>query len=191
MKEEITDRILKIGVSLIAKKGYHAVGLNEILQTANIPKGSFYYYFKNKEDFGLQVIEKFSADGLVGLDIALGDSSKNCKERIIQFFQDVNKLYTDKDFKEGCLLGNSSIELADKSDTFATVVNKELKKFEDRFETVVKEGQEEGSIKSDKTPKDVADFIVTNWHGALLRMKSAKNTDSLGTFIKFLEEGIL
>jgi TetR/AcrR family transcriptional repressor of nem operon len=34
--------ILAVGQSLMAKKGFSAVGLNEILTTASVPKGSFY-----------------------------------------------------------------------------------------------------------------------------------------------------
>ena len=60
MKTETIDGILEIGADLILKNGYNNVGLNKILETANIPKGSFYYYFKSKEDFGIQVIKYYS-----------------------------------------------------------------------------------------------------------------------------------
>ena len=33
-----------------------------MLAAAEVPKGSFYFYFKNKEDFGLQVVDCF--DGM-------------------------------------------------------------------------------------------------------------------------------
>ena len=65
MKTETIDTILEIGTDLILKNGYNNVGLNKILQAANIPKGSFYYYFNSKEDFGVQVIEYYSKNSLV------------------------------------------------------------------------------------------------------------------------------
>jgi TetR/AcrR family transcriptional repressor of nem operon len=45
MKTETIDNILEIGTDLILKNGYNSAGLNKILETAKIPKGSFYYYF--------------------------------------------------------------------------------------------------------------------------------------------------
>ena len=39
------EHILDVAQRIIGKKGYAAVGLTEILTAANVPKGSFYYYF--------------------------------------------------------------------------------------------------------------------------------------------------
>jgi len=191
MKTETIDSILEIGTDLILKNGYNNVGLNKILETANIPKGSFYYYFKSKEDFGIQVIKFYSENSLTFLNGYLTDASKEPKERIISFFEDMQKVYIDKEFKEGCLLGNSSLELSDMSDAFSNSVANELNKWQDCFETCIKEGQDANTIKKEESAKEMSDFILTTWEGSLLRMKSSKNTDSIVTFIKFLKKYIL
>ena len=43
------QHILETGQRIIAGKGFASVGLNEILTTAGVPKGSFYHYFDSKE----------------------------------------------------------------------------------------------------------------------------------------------
>lgn len=191
MKTETIDNILEIGTDLILKNGYNNVGLNKILQTANIPKGSFYYYFKSKEDFGIQVIKFYSENSLTFLKSYLTDTSKSPKERIITFFEDMQNVYADKHFKEGCLLGNCSLELSDMSEAFSNSVANELNKWQDCFELCIKEGQDSNTIKKEESAKDMSDFILTTWEGSLLRMKSSKNTDSISTFIKFLKKYIL
>jgi TetR/AcrR family transcriptional repressor of nem operon len=191
MKTKTIDNILAIGTDLILKNGYNNVGLNKILETANIPKGSFYYYFKSKEDFGIQVIKFYSENSLVFLKSYLTDASKNPKERIITFFEDMQNVYADKHFKEGCLLGNCSLELSDMSEAFSNSVANELNKWQDCFELCIKEGQDSNTIKKEESAKDMSDFILTTWEGSLLRMKSSKNTDSISTFIKFLKKYIL
>ena len=188
MKTETIDNILEIGTDLILKNGYNNIGLNKILETANIPKGSFYYYFKSKEDFGIQVIKFYSENSLTFLNGYLTDASKEPKERIISFFEDMQKVYVDKEFKEGCLLGNSSLELSDMSEAFSNSVAYELNKWQDCFELCIKEGQDANTIKKEESAKDMSDFILTTWEGSLLRMKSSKNTDSIATFIKFLKK---
>jgi TetR/AcrR family transcriptional repressor of nem operon len=191
MKTETIDNILEIGTDLILKNGYNNIGLNKILEAANIPKGSFYYYFKSKQDFGIQVIKFYSENSLTFLNGYLTDASKEPKERIISFFEDMQKVYVDKEFKEGCLLGNSSLELSDMSEAFSNSVAYELNKWQDCFELCIKEGQDANTIKKEESAKDMSDFILTTWEGSLLRMKSSKNTDSIATFIKFLKKYIL
>ena len=39
------QHILETGQRIVACKGFSSVGLNELLQAAEVPKGSFYHYF--------------------------------------------------------------------------------------------------------------------------------------------------
>ena len=54
------DRIIQTGATIIHRKGFNNTGIKQILDETGIPKGSFYFYFKNKEDFGLQVVDHFN-----------------------------------------------------------------------------------------------------------------------------------
>lgn len=191
MKKDTIENILEVGTDLILKNGYHSVGLNKILKEANIPKGSFYYYFKSKEDFGLQVIKFYSKKSLIILNRYLEDNNKNHKQRIISFFKDMQEIYIAKNYKEGCLLGNCSTELSDFSVPFSTTIAYELSIWEKCFEKCIQKGQIEGSIKTSESPEILSDLILTMWEGALLRMKSAKNARSVETFIQYLEKYLL
>ena len=46
------ERLVRTGVAILTEKGFSAVGIEEILASAGVPKGSFYYYFGSKEEFG-------------------------------------------------------------------------------------------------------------------------------------------
>jgi hypothetical protein len=37
------------GLHLMLEKGYHHTGIQDVLQAAGVPKGSFYYYFPSKQ----------------------------------------------------------------------------------------------------------------------------------------------
>ncbi|HBA00256.1 MAG TPA: TetR family transcriptional regulator, partial [Halomonas sp.] len=76
MKNTATrDKLIDSGAELIAQQGYNATGINAVLKTCGVPKGSFYHYFSSKEDFGLAVIERFADDYDVSLAALLEDSS--------------------------------------------------------------------------------------------------------------------
>lgn len=53
------QRVLQVAKEIISRKGFSAVGLNEILSAAGIPKGSFYHYFSSKEAFGTAMLEDY------------------------------------------------------------------------------------------------------------------------------------
>ncbi|MBW1296276.1 TetR/AcrR family transcriptional regulator [Aquimarina litoralis] len=191
MKEDTVHNILEIGTDLIIKNGYHSVGLNKILTEAKIPKGSFYYYFKSKEDFGLKVIESYSEKSIILLKGYLEDDTKDHKQRILTFFKDMKDVYVSKDYTEGCLLGNCSLELSDLSESFSNLISDKLNEWEKFFENCIREGQLEGSIKTNESAEVLSNLLLTMWEGALLRMKSAKNAKSLETFISYTEKHIL
>ena len=61
------SRILTAAQRLFRKRGYHATGLNDILELAQAPKGSMYHHFPGgKEAIGVCVIEDI-AKSLLGL----------------------------------------------------------------------------------------------------------------------------
>ena len=61
------SRILTAAQRLFRKRGYHATGLNDILELAHAPKGSMYHHFPGgKEAIGVCVIKEI-AQGLLGL----------------------------------------------------------------------------------------------------------------------------
>ncbi|WP_420574171.1 TetR family transcriptional regulator C-terminal domain-containing protein [Kordia sp.] len=191
MKKQTVDNILAIGTELVLKKGYNNLGIQEVLTTAKIPKGSFYYYFKSKEDFGVQLIKYYSEYSLKILNHYLKDETKNPRERLLTFFNDMKNVYSANGFKEGCLLGNCSLELSDLSETFSNVIASELDKWQDCFELCIAEGQTSGVIRNDKEAADMANFLLSGWEGAILRMKSSKNDDSIEVYIQFVAEYII
>ncbi len=56
------EKFFQVGSRIVHRKGFNHTGILELLKAANVPKGSFYFYFKNKEDFGLQLIDYFARD---------------------------------------------------------------------------------------------------------------------------------
>lgn len=41
------EHLLHVGVRLMHQNGYNATGLSDILQAADVPKGSFYHHFSS------------------------------------------------------------------------------------------------------------------------------------------------
>ena len=53
--EESRQRLILCAAELFWKNGYSATGISEILKQAELPKGSFYFYFKSKDELAVAV----------------------------------------------------------------------------------------------------------------------------------------
>ena len=57
--EESRQRLFECAAELFWKNGYSATGISEILKQTELPKGSFYFYFKSKDDLATAVTEYY------------------------------------------------------------------------------------------------------------------------------------
>ena len=187
MKENTVEHILEKGTDLIFKNGFHSMGLQKILTEANIPKGSFYYYFKSKEDFGLQVIDFYSGNTIAFMKTFLENEARHPRDRVFDLLSSVRTLYQEQNFKQGCLLGNFSLELAGKKEEFAKTINKNFNEWQDLFAHAIAEGQENGSINTDRSASEYASFLLNSWEGALVRMKATRDMEPMNLFIDFMQ----
>src|SRR5580698_3573199 len=56
---ETRSRLLEKGGELVSARGFNATGLQEITDTAGVPKGSFYNYFDSKEAFAVAILSEY------------------------------------------------------------------------------------------------------------------------------------
>lgn len=60
-KAERKEELLKTAYELFLSRGYEAVSVDEIIKKAGIAKGTYYYYFKSKEETLEEVIDMMIA----------------------------------------------------------------------------------------------------------------------------------
>tara|TARA_B100000809_G_scaffold11163_1_gene10462 strand:+ start:305 stop:529 length:225 start_codon:yes stop_codon:yes gene_type:complete len=71
-----------------------------------VPKGSFYYYFANKEVFGLAVISHYDRYFCRKLDSHLKNDQLLLEQRLLNFVDDVKAGIEKYNFNRVCLVGN-------------------------------------------------------------------------------------
>ena len=167
MKNTATrDKLIDSGAQLISQQGYNATGINAVLKTCGVPKGSFYHYFSSKEDFGLAVIERFAASYDETLMALLEDNDTPPLERLKRYFAAGREHMHECDHATGCLIGNLGQELSGQSDTFRDALNLVFQRWEQRFVRCLEDAQTRGDIATHSPPEALASFILTGWEGA-------------------------
>ena len=109
------DHLLNIGYKLIAQKGFTAVGIKQILDTAGIPKGSFYHYFASKEAFGEAIISHYFSQYKQRLNI-IGSQNVTAQQKLYDYFQNWYDTQQNGCDHEKCLVVKLSAEVADMSE---------------------------------------------------------------------------
>ena len=119
MKTTYTDtrqHLLETGHHIMAAKGFSGVGLNEILRTAGVPKGSFYHYFASKELYGQAVLEAYFATYLDAQKLRFNDSSTPAAQRLLGYWQQWLLCNSSASDDQKCLVVKLSAEVADLSE---------------------------------------------------------------------------
>ena len=191
MKEDTKTRILERGAEIIHLKGFNHTGVQEVLRAAGVPKGSFYNYFKNKEDFGLQVIDYFLELFSRLAKETLGDRSVPPLERIRNFLGWFIEFFKSKDFAYGCPIGNLAQEMGDLSPAFREKLRQGLDAMVDLYAEVLAEAQESGDLSKGLDVREAAYFLVYSWHGALMHMKAVKGPAPLENHLKSIFDYVL
>ena len=191
MRATTKDRILEAGAEIIHQKGYNHTGIQEILTAANVPKGSFYNYFKNKEDFGLQIIDRFQRHfDQMATDI-LEDGSIAPLKRIDRLLSASMDHFQSKDYTGGCPIGNLAQEMGDLSSAFRQKLSDAMGSMVQAYCKVLAEAQRAGEIPEHLDVNATAYFIVAGWHGAIIQMKLIRDLAPLENHRKFIFDCIL
>jgi TetR/AcrR family transcriptional regulator, transcriptional repressor for nem operon len=165
------DKLLDQGVTLLLEKGYHATGLKEILDTVQIPKGSFYTYFDSKERFAAEAVTHYIEPFIQRLSGHLQNPQLDGLAALKAYYSELIEEVAKSGFKGGCLLGNLMGEIGDTSPLCRDALLDAVARYADLQKTALERGQKDGSVRLDKSAKSMADLMLNGWQGALLRMK--------------------
>lgn len=132
--EESRQRLIECAAELFWKNGYSATGINEILKQTGLPKGSFYFYFKSKDDLASAVTEYYQK---ILLEQFQSSSQGNDWERFIEEIFDYLSVRTSGQTFAGCPYAVMGMETALSKPAVASVFMEGLKKLEQIFQKVL------------------------------------------------------
>lgn len=193
-KDDTRTRILQAGSELLHRQGYAATGIQQVLDACGVPKGSFYHYFKSKEDFGLAVVDMHAERMLAGAQAMFANQDVPPLERIERFFERFLGLFSDPAHPlgvSGCPIGNLVQELAASSLAFRQRLDAVLTGMEEQMALALRQAREAGEIPARLDPEDTARFIASSWQGAILRAKAAGDPAPLARCRDFILNEVL
>ncbi|MBM9503116.1 TetR/AcrR family transcriptional regulator [Actinacidiphila acididurans] len=171
--------ILDTAQELVARKGYSAVGLTEVLTAAGVPKGSFYPYFDSKDAFGEAMMLGYFDDYLANMDRIVAAPGRTYAERLMTYWQEFYDKQLISDCQGRCLVVKPAAEVCDLSESMRAVLKDGTAGIIDRVETMVNGGLEGGSVSIEGAPRLTADSRYEAWLGVSVLAKVNRNPGHL------------
>jgi AcrR family transcriptional regulator len=152
--ERLNDIINKTE-KLLAKKGYDRTSVADIIKKVGIAKGTFYHYFKSKDELLDAIVEKMLKEIWTKVDLILANDDLNAVGKVFGFFgvfKEVSmgreKLVEDIHKEE-----NAHIHLKLEKKMYPVIIPK--------FEKIIHQGIEEGVFNT-KYPHEFATVLMTS-----------------------------
>lgn len=172
IKENDTRKKLVVeGLKSMIVNGYDGIGLNAILDASGVPKGSFYHFFKSKEDFAAAVLDAYERHYIELRNILLNDESQSPLHRLRNYFDEVERIHLAETPLGGCLYGVLAQTAAVRSPEFRAKLERVFSSWEAQLQGLLKEAQYAGEIDPGVDTREAAAFLIDAYEGTLVRMK--------------------
>lgn len=178
---DVRENILAHGQRIIAGKGFSAVGINEVLSAAGVPKGSFYHYFGSKDAFGEALLESYFEEYLAEVDATLSAPGLSMAQRLMNYWKNWQDTQLCHDCQGKCLAVKLGAEVADLSEAMRLALRRGTTGIIERLAGAIKAGVAEGSLSVEGAPQQVAQSLYQLWLGASVMVKIVRNPQPFET----------
>jgi len=164
------QHILETGRALVLRHGFGGVGLSLLLSACNIPKGSFYHYFKSKDAFGQALLEDYVQTYLTRFDDMTAGGA-DAHSQLTAFWAAWIETTDTGGIASQCLVVKLGAEVADLSEPMRMILNDGISAFVNRIAKLLHQGVQEGSLPPFEDATATAQMLYAKWLGAAILAK--------------------
>jgi TetR/AcrR family transcriptional repressor of nem operon len=186
MQLSLRENILNAGLNVMFQSGYVGATVRDICAAAGAPHGSFTNHFRSKERFAKEVLDRYFANLQGHVRKALDDKSLTPRHRLERYLEIISGVLADGKWSRGCLIGDFSLETVSQSKLLRQRLETIFLEWRTPFASCIAEAQAAGEIDSIFDPTDLAEFLLSSWEGAILRMKVERGPAALERFRKII-----
>lgn len=174
-EHDTREHLLATGERLCMHRGFTGMGLSELLKTAEVPKGSFYHYFRSKEAFGVALLERHYAGYHQRLADHFAHGEGNYRDRLLAYYRHTLVQFCDQGIISGCLTVKLSAEVCDLSETMRTAMDKGAGQIITLLASALENGRLEKCLTFPGDAQTQAQVLYSLWLGANLQAKISRS----------------
>ena len=177
------EELIEVGLKQIHSAGYTATGINQILELADVPKGSFYHHFASKDAFAKEILEHYNFGEQERWESFLGDTKVSPLKRLRKYFKEMIAIYGRRGRSAGCLLGNMTLDVAEHNPALRGVLRKSFDCWQNAIAKTIREAIEKHELPKTANADELAAVLVNAWEGAQVRTKVEQSDKPLELFL--------
>ncbi len=178
LKTDTRNVLLQAGINLLIRKGYSATSINDVVEIAGVPKGSFYYYYKTKEDFVEAAIIEYTVQKRAEMDRHFGNMELSPLNRVRSHFAFGMMRVMAENFESGCLVGHMAQEIASTSPRLRDLMNEMNQAWQGMHQATFEAAIESGELPADTNIPVLIQSLCMLTQGAILESKLTQTTRS-------------
>ncbi|MDC8005327.1 TetR/AcrR family transcriptional regulator [Aureisphaera galaxeae] len=158
------DEVLDKAKQVFWMKGYNGTSMQDLVDATGLNRSSIYNSFGNKMELYQQSLKKYQ-DESGCLFNRVKEKNRNAMESVgLAFLYVLDEMVHDKENK-GCMLINCFTEMGNQDEALLGLLEANQEKMHGVFEDLVKQGQEDGSIRTDESSDALAHYLVSAFQG--------------------------
>ncbi len=168
--------ILDTAQVIVGRKGFSAVGLNEILQAAEVPKGSFYHYFNSKDAFGVVLLDSYFDHYVNGMQQLFNQPELSGFAKLMRYWQSWVDNQTGCTDTGKCLAVKLGAEVSDLSEPMRLALQRGTARTIELLAQALQHGIEDGSLQAQLHPESLARRLYALWLGTSVMSKITRTS---------------
>ncbi|WP_455827397.1 TetR/AcrR family transcriptional regulator [Pseudomonas graminis] len=168
--------ILDTAQLIVGRKGFSAVGLNEILQAADVPKGSFYHYFNSKDAFGVVLLDTYFDNYVQGMQQLFDQPGLTHCAKLMRYWQCWVDNQTGCTDAGKCLAVKLGAEVSDLSEPMRLALQRGTSRTIALLAVALQRGVEDRSLLLQHSPQALAPQLYALWLGASVMSKITRTS---------------
>lgn len=168
--------ILDTAQVIVGRKGFSAVGLNEILQAAEVPKGSFYHYFNSKDAFGVVLLDSYFDHYIKGMQQLFDQPGLSGFAKLMRYWHSWVDNQTSCTDTGKCLAVKLGAEVSDLSEPMRLALQRGTARTIALLAEALQYGVEDGSLLAQAHPESLARRLYALWLGTSVMSKITRTS---------------
>ncbi len=176
LKEQLVDR----SATVFLERGFNAASVNDIVQAAGVPKGSFYNHFASKEALAVEVLGRYVDD------LGLGELADTHASPLAQIRAHLTASIAAREaagIEYGCLLGNFSTDAVALNEGLREAVTQGFARWIDAVAAAIARAQAAGEIQNNTDAHTLARYLISSFEGAVAQAKTLRTGGPVDDFL--------
>ena len=175
------NKALEAAMKLFWARGYTSTSRPDLLAAMGIARSSFYASFKTKRALFIECLELFGDRTLAIVDADAGKMPAAALPRA--FFEATLLDVSRRKAKQGCMMVNTVLEMADVDRELNELASVKLDAIENAFALAFERAQQEGQLDTGRSAHELASIVMTINLGLRVQSRQMQSPEQIKAII--------